>query len=408
MILILTCLSLCDFAYGQVVRDSIKIHFRTGDATLRPSLEDNEAALNRIADSLAVTYADSIYQLREILVIGSASPEGSIDLNKRLSEKRANVLFDYLSRYGELPESSKNFIYLGRNWKELLRLVQEDENVPYRDEVILLLEDIVTKCVDEELPSDNNIGRLMMLRDGVPYCYMYRTLFPELRTSQLILSYVRVANLNRLAAPKMQGVTIADSVSDFSSLELQPFIPDTVASYPFFMAIKSNMLYDAAMTPNIGVEFYLGHGFSLSANYQHAWWKNDKNAFYWRIYGGELEARYWFGKRAKARPLTGHHVGLYGQILTYDFCLGNDGILTPKTPWLIGASYGYSFPIHRVLNLDFGVGVGYHTGIYYEYIPLDGHYVWQATKRRHWFGPTKAEISLVWRINANIAKGGRK
>ena len=37
-------------------------------------------------------------------------------------------------------------------------------------------------------------------------------------------------------------------------------------------------------------------------------------------------------------------------------------------------------------------------GEYKEYLPQDGHYVWQSTKRRHWIGPTKAEISLVWLI----------
>ena len=45
------------------------------------------------------------------------------------------------------------------------------------------------------------------------------------------------------------------------------------------------------------------------------------------------------------------------------------------------------------------------------YLPLDGHYVWQATKNRHWFGPTKAEISLVWllgRGNSNNKTGGVK
>jgi|GEM_PF-6135277 len=44
---------------------------------------------------------------------------------------------------------------------------------------------------------------------------------------------------------------------------------------------------------------------------------------------------------------------------------------------------------------------------YKEYLPQDGHYVWQSTKRRHWIGPTKAEISLVWLIgrgNTNNTK----
>ena len=167
------------------------------------------------------------------------------------------------------------------------------------------------------------------------------------------------------------------------------------------MAIKSNMLFDAAMTPNAGIEFYLGAGFSLSANWQYAWWKRDKSAFYWRTYGGDVEARYWFGKAAKEKPLTGHHVGLYGQLFTYDFEFGGKGLLAPKWSWAAGASYGYSLPIHRVLNIDFVVGAGYHTGIYYEYIPIDGQYVWQATKRRHWIGPTKAEVTLVWLIGCD-------
>lgn len=45
------------------------------------------------------------------MVVGGASPEGTIPLNKRLSEKRANVLFDYLSQYGELPDSLTSFVY---------------------------------------------------------------------------------------------------------------------------------------------------------------------------------------------------------------------------------------------------------------------------------------------------------
>lgn len=28
--------------------------------------------------------------------------------------------------------------------------------------------------------------------------------------------------------------------------------------------------------------------------------------------------RKWLGKAAKEKPLTGHHLGLYGQIFTYD------------------------------------------------------------------------------------------
>jgi hypothetical protein len=75
----------------------------------------------------------------------------------------------------------------------------------------------------------------------------------------------------------------------------------------------------------------------------------------------------------------------------------------------VGAEYGFALPIGRRLNLDMTLGVGYFRSTYYEYTPVDVHYVWQATKKKRWIGPTKAEVSLVWllgRGNVNAKKGG--
>lgn len=56
------------------------------------------------------------------------------------------------------------------------------------------------------------------------------------------------------------------------------------------------------------------------------------------------------------------------------------GMLWDKTNYAAGVEYGYSLPIANRLNIDFTLGVGYWGGKYYEYVPLDSHYVWQATK----------------------------
>ena len=52
----------------------------------------------------------------------------------------------------------------------------------------------------------------------------------------------------------------------------------------------------------------------------------------------------------------------------------------------------------RRLNLDFSIGLGLFHGQFKEYLPIDGRYVWQVTKKRNWIGPTKAEVSLVWHL----------
>ena len=188
---------------------------------------------------------------------------------------------------------------------------------------------------------------------------------------------------------------------------------------PFYLALKTNMLYDVLAVLNIGAELYLGKNWSISGNWMYGWWKKNSSHRYWRIYGGDLAVRYWLGKKASEKPLTGHHIGIYGQAFTYDFEWGGKGymggepggMLWDKTNYAAGVEYGYSLPIAKRLNIDFTLGVGYWGGKYYKYIPLDGHYVWQATKNRRWFGPTKAEISLVWllgRGNSNNKKGGVK
>lgn len=165
---------------------------------------------------------------------------------------------------------------------------------------------------------------------------------------------------------------------------------------PYYWALKTNALYDLLAIPSIGAEVYLGKNFSIAANWSYAWWKNDNVHWYHRVYGGDLAARYWLGKRAAEKPLTGHHVGIYGQMITYDFETGNRGILADRWSWAFGAEYGYSLPIGYRLNLDFTVGLGYHWGEYKEYLPIDECYVWQATKKRRYLGPTKIEVSLVW------------
>lgn len=169
----------------------------------------------------------------------------------------------------------------------------------------------------------------------------------------------------------------------------------------FPIAIKTNLLYDAALVPNIGVEFFFNSKWSVAANWMYAWWKNDNKHWYWRVYGGDIEGRWWFGKDGYGVNYTGHHLGVYAQAGTFDFELGGRGQMVDKWSFGGGFSYGYSVRLAERLNMDFLIGLGYFRADYKEYLPHDSHYVWMRTTRRNWIGPTKAEVSLVWIIGDN-------
>lgn len=184
---------------------------------------------------------------------------------------------------------------------------------------------------------------------------------------------------------------------------------------PFYMAGKTNLVYDALLVPNIGLEFYLGRNWSIGADWMYSWWSKNSRHRYWRIYGGGITLRRWFGRAASEKPLTGHHIGVYGLAGTYDIEFGGTGYMGGKPgdnmfarmSYGGGIEYGYSLPLTRRLNMDFTIGLGYLGGKYYKYKPYEGHYVWLETKNRHYFGPTKIEVSLVWLIgrgNANSNK----
>ena len=173
----------------------------------------------------------------------------------------------------------------------------------------------------------------------------------------------------------------------------------------YYWAAKTNLLFDAALVPNVSLEWGFAPRWSVSAEYMHAWWKSDNSHKYWRTYGGNVELRYWFGKKAAQKRLTGHHVGLYAGALTYDFEWGGKGYLAKDWSTNFGVSYGYSAPIARRLNLDFNIGIGYFSGKYDEYHPQGDYYYWDATKNRRFFGPTRAEVTLVWLLgHGNVNK----
>lgn len=186
-------------------------------------------------------------------------------------------------------------------------------------------------------------------------------------------------------------------------------ITDVVGKKPFYMDIRTNMLYDAVLLPNIGAEFYLGKNFTIGANWMYGWWSKNISHFYWRAYGAEIFGRWWFGRKAHQKPLTGLHLGVYGQYYMYDFELGGKGEMGGKPEdnlWAqglygAGVEFGYSLPVSKRLNIDFSLGIGYSGGTYHKYIPIDTHYVWQGTYHRNYIGPTKLEIALVWLIGHN-------
>ena len=407
---------------AEVVRDSAQIWFHQSKWDLDENYRDNGADLNRMIERLRKNESsDSALKISAVRVIGAASPEGNVAINAALSRHRADRIFDYVSSHSDIGDFTTDFEFVGRDWAGLKRLVEADDAVPMRQEVIGLIDEIQKDIAAQGADSEANLLRLKCLGGGVPYRYMYARMFPQLRYSSMFVEYTyrypARLMLNSLP-PAMIDIT-AHPPMDVTLMIPDSFIAGESLCHPFYMGIKTNMLYDALALPSIGVEFYLGKEWSIAGNWTYGWWDKNSAHRYWRAYGGDIAVRRWFGKAAKEKPLTGHHLGIYAGVVTYDFEFGGKGYLgglPGKTLWdrcnyMAGVEYGYSLPIARRLNIDFTLGIGYLWGKMIEYKPYGNEYVWQNTKRVNRIGPTKAEVSLVWLIgcdNYNRRKGGMR
>ncbi len=403
---------------AQVQTDSVKVYYRVEKAILDPSFHGNGATMERFLNRLKEITADERYQKFSFHIRSYASLEGPFSLNRHLYEERTREFLDYIHRHGiHLPGKINVWQNNCYNWEELERRVQSS-SIPYREEVLDILRNTPEWSHDKNgYRTEYRKQRLIALRGGVPFRYMKRHFFPEMRYSAVLLTCEFAESalplLSPAPAPPNREAFLADMPDSLS-----PVSWVSAQQKPFYMAVKTNLLYDAALIPNIGVEFYLKDGWSIGADWMYGWWKKDRIHWYWRAYGGDLTVRKWLGRKAEEKPLQGHHIGIYAQVLTYDFETGGRGYMGGKPGGTLfdqahfgaGIEYGYSHPIARRLNLDFTIGVGYLGGKCYEYLPIDNHYVWQTTKQRRWFGPTKAEVALVWLIgrgNTN-RKGGKR
>lgn len=422
-------------AQAGIVSDSLRttIYYRTANARLELPYMDNDRHLAALGDSIRSLGADPAVVLRRILIQASASPDGNTKYNKELARKRGEDLRDYLKDNLSLPDSIFTLQPQGEGWSELAEKLGRTD-APWRDKAIAIIRDTPEWVVREGKVVDGRKRQLMNLAGGRAWQYMKENLFDSLRSGALVVCEVerieRVQPEPETAQaelkPASDNVMNPDDTADTTEKEIDTTatlynkeddtIPQDNADKeetekkPFFMAVKTNLLYDVALVPNVGLEFYLGQGWSISGNWMYAWWKNDTRHRYWRIYGGELDIRKYFGRKAAEKPLQGHHLGVYAQGLTFDFETGGKGYLS-NFSYGFGLEYGYSLPVAKRLNIDFGLGIGYGGGKYKVYEPEDDCYVYKETKQRHWFGPTRAEISLIWLLgngNQNSKKGGTK
>lgn len=158
----------------------------------------------------------------------------------------------------------------------------------------------------------------------------------------------------------------------------------------YHFALRTNLLRWATLTPDLGVEWRINRsvGIVVDGSYTSwAWRDNTRRYALWEV---NPELRWYLGQKKNCYVGAMFKAGAF----SYKFSdTGRQGNLLGG-----GVTGGYVLNLSDALAIDFSLGLGYVRADFDEYSVVDGMYLRDGRQKKNWWGPTKAGVTLVWKI----------
>lgn len=158
--------------------DRVLLTFPVGSADIVDTLSGNAAQLMKTGVVLEQLFGQREFTVDSISVTAFASPEGSADMNRELSRRRAQALGGFLE--ARFPQAGLDTLLsvrsAGEDWRGLSGLIGKDESIAHRAAILALIE--------RERDLDRR-ERLIRERYGEDYTRIREEHYPRLRAVEL-------------------------------------------------------------------------------------------------------------------------------------------------------------------------------------------------------------------------------
>lgn len=163
---------------------SFMIEFKVSSSTLLKDYANNKFEIERLNNLLNEQVAqNSSMQLDRIEIVGFASPEGPIEFNKQLAERRAITLKNYIQQNYPAIHSDKISIKNGDiDWSGLIKLVELSD---------LKNKEQVLNIIRSSQNGPELTQKLRAIDKGETYLYLLTTIYPKLRFVYAINIYYK-------------------------------------------------------------------------------------------------------------------------------------------------------------------------------------------------------------------------
>lgn len=366
----------------------VNVNFRVGKSVLNTDYMGNAESFVRL-DSILAAYAPFV---DSVLTVASASPEGSYKSNASLANRRADAMNEYVSAQHPDLASRIRSVAIPEDWEDFRDMLETDYVLTDAQKEQIL------NIINSSAAPDAKEARLRKLSC---WKHILKDMFPYLRFSSVVVVF-SITEAEIVQAQNRVSYDLALAAGP----DIRLWAPDRI---PLVMpeprpepdrpilAVKTNLLYDAAITPNISVEIpFKGERYSAGLNYTFPWWVWNQNATAWQILHWELFGRYWFGDRSRRAVLSGWHLGLLLGGGYYDVEPKHTGYQGEFIN--VGVEAGYAWRLGRNWRLELGAGAGWFGTKYryYQGYDSDKHLIWQHTAQFSYPVPMRASLSLSY------------
>ncbi len=399
-----------------VQTDTLSIRFRLDSIRIDMSYGDNARTWSAFEEHFRRNFADTDLPLC-VDIYSGASPEGPAAHNRWLGENRGLAMQRLVRRLLGTRQSRFIIHNEGARWNGLYAAVAAS-NEPWRDEVLQIISQPPSS---DESQLDHRELKLRTLRGGTVWPVLMRDYLAPLRSgATAVLSFLSARDTVFLSDTIIMAVTMrpCDDLPTPAPTDIVDRKP--VVRQPVWIW-RTNLPMLATLTPNMQLEFSLGHKDKWSINIEGmwSWWTFAYNAYANEIIFGSLELRRWLGARYRHHTLDGWHIGLgvgggYG-----DLEWRSRGYQAEVVTGFLNLGWQRRFGRRKQWAFDAGVGVGY------AYIPWrrydgstlfpvgkeevhDDHLMWQEKRQTNWIGPVHANISIGYVFNQRDAAWKRR
>ncbi len=406
---------------------STTIYYRVLETSNDLNYASNHAGLDSLATWIDSIKTNSKTQIKDIRVIGYASPEGNEEQNTKLAKERAQNIADFIKSIAPEMAGKMTVTSEGSDWSRAYANIAAS-NTTGKDQILDIIKNTPVMTDINGHTRYIRKEKLFLIDGGKTYRYIVDNCYGNLRRTEVWIDFVEekdlTTTLKDIAVGKEEIVDHTEPVKlDTSKVEVPIVIDTTVATHahsyeskyespafaksPLF-AIKTNILYDAATALNVAVEVPFGKHWSAGLDYKFPWWVWDNNSRALEILHWDGFARYWFGNRTEKRVLTGLFAGIMLGGGYYDLEPHHKGYQGEF--YTASAEGGYAFRISDHWSFELSASLGWMGTKYryYEGMQNDQHLVWQHSGRYTWVGPTKVNASIVYLFYHKVKKGATR